>query len=375
MSFFSSSGDSQREYHLAAIQAPYIKQVLHNRSNPRAMEIALKNLHVILIQGSEKHEVLNPKNKVKLHRRNLPFGLYSLESDKKYLYIYFKKLDKLVKLEKRPFPFQNTLRFILLLLVGILITMYLLLMRSLKPLKKIQTELETYALTQKHINIRSSRKDEIAKLSNAFQDAIDQNRALLNARTLFMRNILHELNTPITKGRLITAMSTEYTKELDSVFNSLERNINEMAEVEKITSHQYNLDIKEYPIIEIIDHACDLLLLEKSVEHAIGAEKMRCDFSMMSIVFKNLIDNALKHGKSLNIYLEKENIVFSNKGSALSQPLKYYTQAFIQEESHSSGLGLGLYICDKILKQQYYHLNYHYKDETHFFSLETQISQ
>ncbi len=369
MLLLSSGASSKREYHLARLQAPYIEALIMQGGDSKvSLQHKLRELDVTLIDEVQKEWVLARASEIRSHRRKEPrFRLYLLPDDEDAIYIQLKQSDRLVKILKHTFDPQDTFTVLLWIAILFLVLLYTTLMLSLKPLRHIYEELRRYARHQTDIDIRSKRKDEIALLSNTFQDAIDQNRSLVNARTLFMRNILHELNTPITKGRLMAAMSTQFGNELDAVFSSLEQYIKEMAEIEKMTSHQYRPTLDTYPIVEIIDHASDMLFLDTPVEHDVGSRHLRCDFTMMSIVFKNLIDNALKYGSTLHVFIEEDRLIFENEGEPLAHEISYYTQAFTRDTSSKNGFGLGLYIVDQILQQQELRLTYAYVSGRHRF--------
>ncbi len=57
--------------------------------------------------------------------------------------------------------------------------------------------------------------DEIGKIAKSFDDAITYINTLSASKNLFMRNLMHELKTPITKGRIIVEMlEDEATKKV-----------------------------------------------------------------------------------------------------------------------------------------------------------------
>ena len=48
--------------------------------------------------------------------------------------------------------------------------------------------------------------DEIANVAIEFNNAVCKIRELIRSRQLFLRTIMHELKTPIGKGRIISEM-------------------------------------------------------------------------------------------------------------------------------------------------------------------------
>ena len=182
-----------------------------------------------------------------------------------------------------------------------------------------------------------------------------------------MRNIYHELNTPITKGKILAELieDSKNKKILESLFERLDNLVKELYKIERITSKNYKLQRKKIPIIELIDSAKELLYLDK-IPHNITNERLFCDFDAMVIVFKNLIDNAIKYGKEAKILYENGSICFLSKGEKLEHNLSYYTQAFVSE---NESLGFGLYIVEEILAMHNMQLYYYHKNGVNYFCI------
>ncbi|MBL1244361.1 MAG: hypothetical protein COA39_008230 [Sulfurimonas sp.] len=75
-------------------------------------------------------------------------------------------------------------------------------------------------------------------MANEFNNAAKKISALIESRNLFLRNIMHELKTPITKGRFSVEMleDTKHKERLLNIFIRMDSLINEMALVEEISS-------------------------------------------------------------------------------------------------------------------------------------------
>ena len=71
---------------------------------------------------------------------------------------------------------------------------------------------------------------------------------------------MHELKTPITKGRFSVEMleDNKYKTRLLNVFIRMEGLINEMALVEQIASGFEQTNVEEYRAVDIIAEAIDL---------------------------------------------------------------------------------------------------------------------
>lgn len=264
---------------------------------------------------------------------------------------------------------------LILLLIAVILFLILLygwIRRGIRPIKTLQRQIERYGEGERDIDIRSDRQDEIGQLANALHEALSKIETLTTARRLFMRNILHELNTPITKGRLIAELSDGPNKPiLENIFHRLESLIQELVEVEKMTSNLRELHVARYRTVELVDDACERLYLDAEVDHALHNASLACDFTLMSIVFKNLIDNGIKYGGGLQIAQEDDGVHFISRGAPLAYAFEYYLQPFMRQgEGHETGgFGLGLYIAHEIITQHGYTLQYHHKDGKNDFTL------
>ncbi len=262
-----------------------------------------------------------------------------------------------------------------LLLNIVLISFYIFLVKRLKPLKKLKESIADFAKGDLEINTTRDGKDEISDLSNEFNNAIQQIRDLTYSRNLFLRNIMHELKTPITKGVLITNMMEEgkFKLSLNRAFLRLEYLLNEFKKIEEFTSNNLKLKKRNFRIVDIIDNSFDILLTDKdSVQMDIQEDVVvNVDFELFSIAIKNLVDNCIKYSKEKpTITIVENTFMISSHGNKLSKSLDEYKKPFNKEfENSNSGLGLGLYIVQNILKAHDLVLEYHYQDGKNIFKI------
>ncbi|MCG3670214.1 ArsS family sensor histidine kinase [Aliarcobacter butzleri] len=224
------------------------------------------------------------------------------------------------------------------------------------------------------ISTKTDGKDEISQVAKEFDIALKQLKELRDSRNLFLRNIMHEFKTPITKGRLITDIyeGSERKFILIRVFQRLEYLLSEFAKIEELTSGKITLDKRKYYVVDLIEQAFDILLLEEDViEVEYSYElKIEADFELFSIALKNLIDNAIKYKteQKPKIIINEDSIQIINKGKELSKDIKEYFKPFNHDyETATSGLGLGLYISNNIIKIHKFELDYIYEDGYHNF--------
>lgn len=244
---------------------------------------------------------------------------------------------------------------------------------SIYPLKHLQTQIRRFGEGDMDLSLSSSGKDEIAEVSNEFDKAVRKIKEMMTSRTIFLRNITHELKTPITKGQLsLEFIEQSRTKEiLTNVFLRLNLLTREFLQIENITACDCQINTKNYHLIDILDNAVDLLFLDSgSIKHNISNRTIEADFDLMTIVFKNLIDNGIKYSTDSSVYLELEgdDLSFCSKGEALENELEYYIQPFTKCDMNiEDSFGLGLYIVYYILQKHDYSLSYKYKDGINSF--------
>ena len=262
---------------------------------------------------------------------------------------------------------------------ALLISLYVSVINSLMPLKKLSSDIRKFGAGNMDVNIaKPDSNDEIAKVAIEFDAAASKIRELLRSRQLFLRTIMHELKTPIGKGRIVSEMVQNETHKsrLIAIFERLDILINEFGKIEQLLSKNYALNYQESYFSNILEQARDMLMLDK-FEEKVSVDirqdiLLRVDFGLFSLAIKNLIDNALKYAddKKAQVICDKDGIVVRNLGKPLQNPIEYYLQAFIREKGNKSGgMGLGLYIIDHICQMHKFSLKYSYEDGYHAFKI------
>jgi len=266
-----------------------------------------------------------------------------------------------------------------LLTMAVLISLYLSIVRSFTPLKKLSKNIKKFAQGNLDVNLAATHsEDEIGQVAQEFNNAIAKIQELIRSRQLFLRTIMHELKTPIGKGRLITEMLDDETQKerLVNVFERLEILINEFAKIEQLLSKSYSLNYQDYHFSLILEQVKDMSMLD-NWDELISADiecdaVINVDFGLFALAIKNLIDNALKYSsdKKVRIICDENKVSVANRGAALAKSFEHYKQAFIRnKDEKATGMGLGLYIIDKICELHKFRFEYNYSDGTHYFSI------
>ena len=345
-------------------KAQYDRQLL----NIDMPEITAKN---------EKEEIL--KNAAVLEEISSDLGSSAILLYDKHHYLKIEHLDELKLLMDKEFqPYRyEVIKAVFLVVAVILLAAYIFVIYKIKPLRKLKRQIVKFANGELDgVQNVGNGKDEISEVSEAFYEAVCQIKALNDSRHLFLRNIMHELKTPITKG-LIAAQMIEKSKNqerLISVFHKLENLINELAAIEQITSKIGLTNKTPCLMRDLIDEAIDIAMVEK--EHVGISEldevRVMVDFKLFSVAIKNMIDNGIKYStdKHVNIMVSKDHMKFITQGEKLKNDLDFYIQPFIKGEDAQKSFGLGLYIVSNILEAHGLKFGYEYKNGMNVFIFE-----
>jgi len=345
-------------------KAQYDRQL----SNIDMPEITAKN---------EKEEIL--KNAAVLEEISSDLGSSAILLYDKHHYLKIEHLDELKLLMDKEFqPYRyEVIKAVFLVVAVILLAAYIFVIYKIKPLRKLKRQIVKFANGELNgVQNVGNGKDEISEVSEAFYEAVCQIKALNDSRHLFLRNIMHELKTPITKG-LIAAQMIEKSKNqerLISVFHKLENLINELAAIEQITSKIGLTNKTPCLMRDLIDEAIDIAMVEK--EHVGISEldevRVMVDFKLFSVAIKNMIDNGIKYStdKHVNIMVSKDHMKFITQGEKLKNDLDFYIQPFIKGEDAQKSFGLGLYIVSNILEAHGLKFGYEYKNGMNVFIFE-----
>ncbi len=250
---------------------------------------------------------------------------------------------------------------------------FILVLHKLRPLIRLRKKIALFGDGDLKISFKTRSCDEIGLVSNELEATKGKINTLLDARTLFLRNLMHELKTPIAKGTIATQMlgSQKQKDRFTSIFTRLETLVTEFALIEEVTSLGDKRDFKEYRLVDIIDGAIDMAMVEReSVDVEVNAdEKMQANYRLYTTAIKNMIDNAMKYSENghIRIAVIDGELCFENRGECLAHPLSYYIEPFTKENPSKNSFGLGLYLVDSILKAHSQVLAHEYENGVNRF--------
>ncbi len=338
----------------------------------------LLDMNYELFESKEEIKNILSNNKkmifARSNKHNETFKIFEIDGK---IYLFFEKLDTqiLIKdLESQNLTNSFYTIFVFVSLLVVITILYINTLKKLLPLKELKDKVINFGDEKFDFELsNSSSKDEVTLLANEFKKSAQKLKNIKESRNIFIRNIMHELKTPITKGKFLLQLekSDENIEKLKMVFNRLESLINEFATIEELISQNRVLEKKSYFLEDLLDNAKDILMIDDNcVKNSYENIKLNVNFKLFSIAIKNLIDNAIKYSndKKVEVLTQNEDILFVNSGKKLEGDFEKYLEPFYSKSSNES-FGLGLYIVFNILKANGYNLLYKYEDGKNIFTI------
>ena len=338
----------------------------------------LLDMNYELFESKEEIKNILSNNKkiifARSNKHNETFKIFEIDGK---IYLFFEKFDTqiLIKdLESQNLTNSFYTIFVFVSLLIVITILYINTLKKLLPLKELKDKVINFGDEKFDFELsNSSSKDEVTLLANEFKKSAQKLKNIKESRNIFIRNIMHELKTPITKGKFLLQLekSDENIEKLKMVFNRLESLINEFATIEELISQNRVLEKKSYFLEDLLDNAKDILMIDDNcVKNSYENIKLNVNFKLFSIAIKNLIDNAIKYSndKKVEVLTQNEDILFVNSGKKLEGDFEKYLEPFYSKSSNES-FGLGLYIVFNILKANGYNLLYKYEDSKNIFTI------
>lgn len=201
---------------------------------------------------------------------------------------------------------------------------------------------------------------EVRNTTRAFNEMQDRIRRLIADRTQMLAAISHDLRNPITTLRL----RSEFVED-DALREKIVADLDEMEEMVSATLAFMRDDFHEEEarvtdIATILETVCDMLSdLGKDVRCEVSAAPLRCRPLSLKRAFRNLIDNAVKHGRRVEVRLSAEashyRVEVTDDGPGLpDSELEAVFAPFYRRDQarsrHTGGFGLGLTVARAIIR-------------------------
>lgn len=249
--------------------------------------------------------------------------------------------------------------------------------RWIVPIKNLTKVGEKLAQGDFKVKASEDGKNEISELGQTLNYMSENIVKREDMKNEFISSVSHEFRTPLTsiKGWAITLQAKEIQKNEDMLNQGLtiienegERlslMVEDLLNFSRLSSTSFQYEKEDLNIVEIAKEVYQQLyprsLNEKiNFDFKTAYEEIivNCDKNRMKEVFINIIDNAMKFTPKdgyIDIFISKEdenvNIEVKDDGEGIKEDeISFVSSKFFKGSSSKSQTGLGLSICEEIVK-------------------------
>lgn len=185
-------------------------------------------------------------------------------------------------------------------------------------------------------------------------------RSALRLTQEFVKDILHDFNTPISTMRLNLSLLSQEQRN-DTKIKRIERSVNTILSLQDNLRHyllKYQNKEETFSLYELMAERVDMIERNyMDIEYSINIPKnltIQSNQKALSRIIDNLLSNASKYnkkeGKVLIVYNAKDKeLSFTDTGKGIAHPKRVF-ERFYKEQSEGIGVGLNIVkkLCDEL---------------------------
>lgn len=255
----------------------------------------------------------------------------------------------------------------LLLVLLVVVVAHELIRRSLRPLRLLHAGVERLAEGELAVAVPATSRDEFGALSGAFNAMVARVREMVSARDRLLRDVSHELRSPLARMKVALALLPEdgKTRGMKADVGEMEALIAQLLELERLRDGRaLNLGTHDVaPILRAAAAPFEGAPPGVLVELPAGGLPARVDPEKIRTVLGNLLENAAKYALPdsapvvLSAAREADDVVIRVRDDGPGIPeadratlFEPFTRVDRSRSKKTGGYGLGLAICRGIVE-------------------------
>ena len=274
---------------------------------------------------------------------------------------------------------RTVITAMLWVMLAALLTVYYISSKITAPLKKISSAAREFAKGNFAVRVSVKGTDEIAQLSESFNNMAEELENHEKTRASFIANVSHDLRTPMTSisgfidGMLEGAIPPEkfphYLNIVATEVKRLSRLVSSLLEISRFEAGEKKITISEFDICEMARQI--VISFEKKIDEKKLYVEFDCDSFNLPVladkdqihqILYNICDNGIKFSKDGGKYIisikekgKKAFVSVYNEGQGISpEDLPFIFDRFYKSDKSrgldKTGVGLGLYISKTIIE-------------------------
>jgi signal transduction histidine kinase len=252
---------------------------------------------------------------------------------------------------------------------------------TFRPVRKIIKKVNTITASNLHLRLENyNSKDEIAELTQTFNDMLDRLETAFETQNNFISNASHELRTPlaIIKGEAELALKgthvndAETQQTLTEILKSAQSLQDILTSLLGLAQTGFDGQKQKWEVIRMDELVWQI---KESVDHIIPANNIRMDFSdlpqdldqltvlgnsnLMKLAVSNIALNACKYSDNktviIKLFEENSRVIVSVKDEGIGIPekdLQHIFEPFFRASNTGKfdGHGVGLPLALNIIR-------------------------
>lgn len=259
---------------------------------------------------------------------------------------------------------QRNLIFIGVVMLTLLVLFWLI-RRSLKPLSGISQGIQRIGQGELEQPIKPQGSSEFKNLAAGINTMASRIHSMLQGKQQLLLAISHELRSPLTRAKVNVELLPDHVSKqaIAADLDEMQALVTLILESERLNQKHAVLNKETFALDHLIKEVIGRYFNHESVRNELQALSINADKTRLSLLIKNLLDNAIKYSSAddpapvIRLHEDNSQIIIDVEdfGCGMDEDqLQHITQAFYRidqaRQRRTGGFGLGLYLCKLIVQ-------------------------